>query len=676
MKKFISILLIFILVFSSTISFANSKDQYKNMKIKDLDPSSWYYNSVMKMIEYNIITGYEDDTFRPNNFVKRSEYAALLVRSLKIPIDQHPISSFVDLRNSDWETKYVEAAKSYLTGYKSANGNLFKSTSFTLREDIMVALVKALDYDIYETDLDILDEYEDSNLISKNLRSYVATAIEHGLISGYEIHGKKYIKPMQKITRAETAKLLFSVIEDEKITFDEDEKIILDDTDYNEDLSLEVKINKEGNGFDLEWDEYDGGNLRYYKVVASSTVDNPTYPENGYYKYFTNPEDTKCTILLGEGYHKDSIAAFEKGTVYNFRITVVKNDGSARTFTNTVSLGIPTVEDETFDLSGTINDDNDEFILEWDKYEENNFEKFKVVASSEGNNPTYPEDYYTEYTSNDDDNSIAIPVGSTFNNENATETFEPNKEYNFKIVVIKNDGSEKTYSNNIKLEIVEDNEINLTGEIVDNEFNLNWNEYIASDFAGYKVVASIGDETPTYPENGYYQYITSSDSNSATINLGDSYNGNEISNFVANQNYHFAITVLKNNGNDKTYSNTVDLEIEEETVIPGNEITLTGEIINNKFNLQWNKYLGSDFQGYKVVASIADNTPTYSENGYYQYITDSDLNSATIDLGDSYNGDEILSFIVNQNYHFAITVLKNNGNDKIYSNTTDLEITE
>ncbi len=672
MKKFISVLLIFILVFASTISFANPKDQYKNMKIKDLDPSGWYYNSVMKMIEYNIITGYDDDTFRPNDFVKRSEYAALLVRSLKIPVDKHPISSFVDLKNSDWETKYVEAAKYYLTGYKSVNGNLFKSNSYTLREDIMVALVKALGYDISETNLDILDEYEDSNLISKNLRTYVAAAIEQGLVNGYETHGKKYIKPMQKITRAETAKLLFSVIESEKITFDEDEKIIFDDTteindmvriysstfnnkitlkweeidnpkvkgykvvaskndrtptypedgyykyiqndndvdiiayttyngdlkklypntyyyfnvnvlyddgsvvpsntlklkipdntDYDKDLSLEVEINEEGNGFELKWDEYEGGNLKYYKVVASSTVDDPTYPENGYYKYFTNPEDTECTILLGEGYNGGDISAFKKDTEYNFRITVVKNNGLTRAFTNTVSLEIPTINDETFDLSGTINNANDKFILEWDKYDENNFEKFKVVASSEVNNPTYPENYYAEYTTNNDDNRIEIPLDTTFNNEGSTETFEANQEYNFRIVVIKNDGSEKTYSNTVNLEIVQGNEITLTGAIVDNEFNLSWDEYIASDFDGYKVVASINDETPTYSENGYYQYITDNSTNEINIPLEANYNSGDFTSFVANQKYNFAITVLKNNGNEKTYSNTVNLEIAE-----------------------------------------------------------------------------------------------------------------
>ncbi|MDM8534718.1 hypothetical protein QUF55_08485, partial [Clostridiaceae bacterium HSG29] len=604
--------------------------------------------------------------------------------------------------------------------------------------------------------------------------------IEQGLVNGYETNGKKYIRPMQKITRAETAKLLFAVIESEKITFDEEEKIIFDDTtevnddgvriypyyfdnkitlkweeinnsnvkgykvvaskyddkptypedgyykfiqndndvdiiaystyngdlkklypdtyyyfnvnvlyddgtvipsntlklkipdntDYDEDLSLEVEINDEGNGFELEWDEYEGGNLRYYKVVASPTVDNPKYPENGYYKYFTDPEDTKCTILLGEGYHGSAISSFKKDTEYNFKITVVKNDGSARAFTDTVSLIIPTIDDESFDLSGTINDNNDKFILNWDKYEGNNFESFKVVASID-DTPTYPENYYAEYTSNSDNNRIEIPLGNTFNNEGENNTFEVNQEYNFRISVIKNDGSEKTYSNIIKLEIVEETEITLTGEIVDNEFKLNWNEYIASDYNGYKVVASINDATPTYDDDGYYEYITDSSSNEITIPLDATYKNGDFDSFNANQEYNFAITVLKTDGHARTYSNTVKLEIVEET-----EIALTGAIVDNEFKLNWNEYIASDFDGYKVVASITDETPTYDDDGYYEYITDSSNNEITIPLDATYNDGDFDSFNANQEYNFAITVLKTDGHARTYSNTVKLEIVE
>ena len=55
-------------------------------------------------------------------------------------------------------------------------------------------------------------------------------------------------------------------------------------------LTLTGELNNEGNAA-LNWNEYTGGDLAYYKVVHSTTVEAPYYPVHGYVK--------AITILLG-----------------------------------------------------------------------------------------------------------------------------------------------------------------------------------------------------------------------------------------------------------------------------------------------------------------------------------------------------------------------------------------
>ncbi|MBN2422101.1 hypothetical protein JXB41_02650 [Candidatus Woesearchaeota archaeon] len=87
------------------------------------------------------------------------------------------------------------------------------------------------------------------------------------------------------------------------------------------------------------------------------------------------------------------------------------------------------------------------------------------------------------------------------------------------------------------------------------------------------------------------------------------------------------------------------------------DITLEGEIIDNKIKLEWSKYECSDLLGYKVVFSDSVEWPKYPENDYIKYITDKNVNS----FEDKIRADKS---------YYSITVLTNTG--KIYSNPVTL----
>ena len=90
---------------------------------------------------------------------------------------------------------------------------------------------------------------------------------------------------------------------------------------------------------------------------------------------------------------------------------------------------------------------------------------------------------------------------------------------------------------------------------------------------------------------------------------------------------------------------------------------------SGSLRLPWNRIDSADLVGYKVVASIQDSTPVYSENGYYKWITDADTTSCTIYNGDSYTSGDFGQFTGGQAYYFSVTAIYGSEWQKIAGNT-------
>ena len=72
-------------------------------------------DAVNKLVAYNIITGYEDGTFRPDNQITRAEFAAIVTRMKGVANTVAPDAKtgFADLDNDEsraWARPYVKAA--------------------------------------------------------------------------------------------------------------------------------------------------------------------------------------------------------------------------------------------------------------------------------------------------------------------------------------------------------------------------------------------------------------------------------------------------------------------------------------------------------------------------------------------------------------------------------------
>jgi hypothetical protein len=438
-RKIVTLLLCLMLVFSSVAFAEDSKALFK-----DLNQEHWAYGAILEMIQSGILSGYPEGDFRPNQDVTRGEFAKMMVLALNLPLDKSARSSFLDLKEGSWVVPYVEAAKQYLTGFKSGSDYKFKPEIAAVREDMAVALVKALNYPLSSEDK--ISDFADYEAISPNLRVYVATAYEKGIMQGaLNESGKRYFNAQSAITRAEASVLLMNVIVEEKITF-EDIKIPLDNKTTP---VVQGKVLEDGS-IQISWNKITASGFQGYKVVASTSNKAPSYPDHGYFKWITTASTTSTIIKAGNAYNSGDVGTFKAGGTYYFTVTAVYDNQK---------------------LTGNV---------------------------------------------------VRLTLGGT--------------------------------------PVVTTSAVKLSSEIADGKLYLNWTSIDSDQFKGYKVVASVSDTTPKYPDNGYYKYMTNAEYSETILKAGYGYTNGDFETFKSGQYYYIAITTLYSDGTSKT-SNVIKVKM-------------------------------------------------------------------------------------------------------------------
>ncbi len=207
-----------ILAFSFTSVFASSSN------FKDVKKNSWYASYVNKIVAKDGIKGYPDNTFRPKNNIKTSEFIKIVVAMLYGEQDKVP--------GQKWYKPYVDKALEENLIDDSFLNNLDRDIT---REKMAVIMVRALEKN---EEVELTDEFvkriDDKLLDEKNIcklcKDYVYKAYTVGLVNGYkERDFEKYypypdknryalrtvysFKPTGKATRAEASAMLVRLID-------------------------------------------------------------------------------------------------------------------------------------------------------------------------------------------------------------------------------------------------------------------------------------------------------------------------------------------------------------------------------------------------------------------------------------------------------------------------------
>jgi len=214
MKKIVSVLLSVSMFLGISVYAVEYGKELENMPehtyeqmFSDVSETHWAFEYISELVNDNVLSGYPDRKFRPNNNVTRAEFAKIMISASGVQVTPSNTTSFEDVSTTDWYCPYIESAKEFLTGFQYGGSAMYLPNKSAIREDIAVALVKLKGYDTSVADLGMLQTmFSDYNSISESAKRYVAVAVERGLVSGYE---DGTFRGQKSITRAEAAALIW-----------------------------------------------------------------------------------------------------------------------------------------------------------------------------------------------------------------------------------------------------------------------------------------------------------------------------------------------------------------------------------------------------------------------------------------------------------------------------------
>ena len=199
-KRVLSILLMIVLVFASLVLPAT--DVEAASRFKDVPSTQWAYNYVEDISNRNIINGYPDGTFRPNNSLTREQAAKIIVNAVGI-LYEGKVADFPDVATDSWSSPYIAAAKEagIITGHLDGT---FRPHAKVTREQIAAMVARAFDLELKGTAIKFKDVPADS--WSKDSIDILAS---NKIVNGYP---DGTFKPRNSITRAQFAKVISNVL--------------------------------------------------------------------------------------------------------------------------------------------------------------------------------------------------------------------------------------------------------------------------------------------------------------------------------------------------------------------------------------------------------------------------------------------------------------------------------
>ena len=172
----------------------------------------WAEDYISDLADRGILTGYEDGNYKPDIGVTRQEVAVIMTRALGL--EEKAASAQYAQKDSGFADDDTIAAwgrgainlmveMGIYTGY---GDNEFKPDRIILRQELIAVVMRYAE----QTEEGMQAAYEDDHEIHGYAESFVAHASELGIVNGYP---DGTFKPLNSVTRAEAAKIIYGVIE-------------------------------------------------------------------------------------------------------------------------------------------------------------------------------------------------------------------------------------------------------------------------------------------------------------------------------------------------------------------------------------------------------------------------------------------------------------------------------
>ncbi|OKP98982.1 chitobiase/beta-hexosaminidase C-terminal domain-containing protein [Paenibacillus sp. P46E] len=178
------------------------------LEFKDM-AGHWAKDIVNNMGSRKIIDGTGEGIFTPDADITRAEFAAIIVRGLGLKLENSTVP-FTDIKAGAWYNSAVQTAYAYnlITGFEDGS---FRPADKINREQAMTIIAKAMKITALKDKLPaqaatkLLSPFKDAGIVSQWAVNSAADSIQAGIVSG---RSATQLSPQAYVTRAEVAAMI------------------------------------------------------------------------------------------------------------------------------------------------------------------------------------------------------------------------------------------------------------------------------------------------------------------------------------------------------------------------------------------------------------------------------------------------------------------------------------
>jgi len=156
--------------------------EYMAKTFLDEDDFLWAMNAINPLVKSGILKGYDDKTFKGNNSITRAEFTKIVVMAF-VGNDTEAESNFSDVGKNEWYYSYISTAKNagIISGYED---NTFRPNDIVTRQDMAVIIKNARFKNAIATIPSFTDLHEISNYASEAVAVLAEMGVIRGMGNG------------------------------------------------------------------------------------------------------------------------------------------------------------------------------------------------------------------------------------------------------------------------------------------------------------------------------------------------------------------------------------------------------------------------------------------------------------------------------------------------------------
>ena len=175
----------------------------------DVPNGHWAACDIDKLAINDVVVGYPDGLFKPNQHITRAEFATILTKGFNLNHGLTRQAQFKDVGRSNWANAAIAKAvdENLLKGYPN---NMFRPNANVTRVEALTSIAKGMTCDIDKCKADeILSKYSDGGQVPDWARIPVAKSLKNGALK--DSPNPNMILPNKDASRAEIASMMQTV---------------------------------------------------------------------------------------------------------------------------------------------------------------------------------------------------------------------------------------------------------------------------------------------------------------------------------------------------------------------------------------------------------------------------------------------------------------------------------